>query len=263
MKETQEIITEPPGGLAGNLVRNELCLAASWPKLLLLNPARVTSCRLAGFQLNPVFRWLLLVLLALPLAGCLSRPSLVRQSFVFSPGPQSRRPQAAGDLDLQIRRLNIAAPFDNQSFIYRTGEYTYETDPYAQFLAPPQDCLLKAVRTDWRRDGVFRDVVEPGSALKPNIIAEITVSQLYGDFRHLAAPAAVLGMRFVFFAVQQDSEPGKVLLQAHYEKRIPVRHRTADAVMAGWNQGLEEILATVAKDLKSAKPAARGAKPNS
>ncbi len=215
------------------------------------------------FQPIWIFRWLLVAPLVLALNGCLSRPSLVRQSFVFSPAPAPGRPPAPSDRILSVRRLTLAAPFDNESFIYRTGEYSYETDPYAQFLAPPQDCVMTAIRTDWQRDGVFRDVLEPGSALKPNRVAEITVTQLYGDFRNHAAPASVLAMRFLFFAVQQDGEPGKVLLQKSYEKRVPIKQQSAAAVMAGWNEALEGILAAVGKDLDALKRPGQEAGANS
>lgn len=192
---------------------------------------------------------MLLVLLALSLAGCLSRPPLSIHSFSFSPLPGRAAAATRTDRVLVIRRLTISAPFDNQSFVYRIGEYSYETDPYAQFLALPRECLLAAIRTDWKRDGAFRDVLDEASALRPNMIAEISVSQLYGDFRKLTEPASVLAMHFIFFAVRDDGQPGKVLLQKSYQQRIPLKQRTAAQVIAGWNQGLQKILTAVGEDL--------------
>jgi len=51
----------------------------------------------------------------------------------------------------------------------------------------------------------FAAVSELGSSLKPNILAEIEVTRLYGDFRQPQSPIAVLTMRFLFFDAPKAS----------------------------------------------------------
>src|SRR5882762_10038465 len=130
------------------------------------------------------------------LTGCLSRPALTKQTFTFDAPTISATNAGAGGHVLGIRSLQIAAPFDSRSFVYRTGEFSYARDPYAGFLEPPAEELLAPVRGWLRDNGNFSAVAEAGSALKPDTLVEISVSRLFGDFRQREHPAAVLTMQF-------------------------------------------------------------------
>jgi len=186
------------------------------------------------------------------LTGCISRPALTRQTFAFSAPTIFSTNAVAGGHVLGIRKLQIAAPFDDRSFVYRTGEFSYVRDPYAGFPGSPADALLAPMR-GWLRDsGGFSAVVEAGSALKPDTLVEINVSQIFGDFRQPPHPAAVITMRFVFFDAP-NGIPGKVILQHAYSRCVPLDAPTAAALMDGWNRALAEILAEVASDFHRAE----------
>ena len=187
------------------------------------------------------------------LTGCISRPALNKQTFTFNAPAISATNVVTGDRMLGIRNLQIAAPFEGRSLVYRTGEFSYVRDPYAEFLEPPAEELLAPMR-GWLRDsGNFIAVTEAGSALKPDLQVEISVSQLFGDFRQPEHPAAVVTIRFVFFNAP-NGVPGKVILQQEYSRRIPLSAPTAAAMMEGWNQALAEILVEVSSDLRAGLP---------
>jgi ABC-type uncharacterized transport system auxiliary subunit len=186
------------------------------------------------------------------LTGCLSRPTLNKQTFTFDAPPISTTNAGAGGRVLGIRSLQIAAPFDSRSFVYRTGEFSYARDPYAGFLEPPAAELLAPVRGWLRASRNFSAITETGSALKPDMLVEISVSRLFGDFRQPGHPAAVLTMQFVFFDAS-NGVPGRVILQKDYSRRIPLDAPTAAALMDGWNQALVEILAEVSTDFRVSK----------
>jgi ABC-type transport auxiliary lipoprotein component len=150
---------------------------------------------------------------------------------------------------LGIRNLEIAAPFEARPLVYRTGVYAYVRDSYAAFLDPPAESLLAAIRERLRENASFAAIVEPGSSLKPNTLAEISVTRLYGDFRQPQRPAAVLAMRFLFFDAP-NAIPGRVLLEREYARSIALKSATPAALMEGWNQGLTQVLAEVISDLQ-------------
>jgi hypothetical protein len=182
--------------------------------------------------------------------GCLSRPSLNKQTFNFGAPAVSTTNVTASSRVLGIRNLQIAAPFEGGSLVYRTGDFSYLRDSYAGFLESPAEELIGPVRASLRSNGDFSAVVEAGSALTPDTFVEISVSQLFGDFRQPEHPAAVLAMRFVFFDAPSGI-PGKVLLQKEYSRTTPLRAPTAAALMAGWNQALGEILGQLAIDFQN------------
>jgi ABC-type uncharacterized transport system auxiliary subunit len=192
------------------------------------------------------------------LTGCLARPHLDKQSFIFAPPSPPAVGGASAGRVLGIRTLQVAALFDGRPFVYRIGEYSYERDPYAEFMEPPAEALVAPIGNWFRATGGFSAVVEPGSALKPNTLVEIQVVQLYGDFRPSQPPAAVLDMRFAFFGVS-NGVPGMVVLQREYSRGIPLKARTAAALVAGWNQALAQILDSAMQDFK--RPGATTPKP--
>jgi cholesterol transport system auxiliary component len=181
------------------------------------------------------------------LTGCLSRPGMSKQTFAFSMPAIGTTNVVAGDRVLGIRSLRIAAPFEGRSLVYRTGEFSYVRDPYAEFLESPDEELKAPVRGWLRGKGDFSAVVEAGSASKSDTLVEITVSQLFGDFRQPEHPAAILTIRFVFFDAV-NGIPGKVILEQEYSQNVPLNAPTAAALMEGWNRALTEILAEVSSD---------------
>jgi hypothetical protein len=191
--------------------------------------------------------------------GCLSRPALVKESFAFAlPSVVSNTPTAATDRVLAIRRIGVEPPFDDPSLIYRTGEFSYERDHYAGFLVSPAEGFVAPIRDYFRGNPLFRAVSESGSALKANTVVEISVYQFYGDFRKSSQPAAVLGMRFVFFDAV-NGLPGNLLVAKNYLQRIPISSRTPAALMEGWNEALNHVLSSTVSDFAMAShPSAPG-----
>lgn len=183
------------------------------------------------------------------LTGCLSRPAMNKQSFAFSISTIAATNFPASNRVLGIRNLQIATPFEGRSFVYRTGEFSYARDPYAEFLESPAEELIAPVRGWLRGNGDFNAVVEAGSALKPDTLVEVSVSQLFGDFRQTERPAAILTMRFVFFDAT-NGVPGKAIFQQEYSQNIPLSTPTAAKLMDGWERALSEILVQVSSDFR-------------
>ena len=194
----------------------------------------------------------ILLTFAFTFSGCVSRPALNEQTFAFSTPALSATNASWNGPVLEIRTLQIAPPFDGRPLIYRTGEFAYQRDPYAEFLGLPAEGLVGPVSEMLRRDGGFSEVVQPGSSVKPDTVAEITINQLYGDIRKPGSPYAVLAMQVTFMDAT-NGLPGKVILQRNYSRRIPISSTTPAALMDGWNQALVGILAEATSDLRESK----------
>ena len=215
-----------------------------------------SSCFTATTRPAPRLRLVLglfgFVSVALLLGGCLSRPSIKTQTFAFSiPSPAGTN-NAPEVHVLAIRALQISPPFDGRPLVYRTGDFSYERDPYAEFLSSPAEELAGSISTILVADGCFSAVVGMGSAAKPDTMVEINVNQLYGDIREPASPFAVLAVQVIFVKATNDL-PGKVILQRSYWRRVPVKSATPAEFMKGWNEALVEIFSEVKSDLRSRK----------
>ena len=152
-----------------------------------------------------------------------------------------------------IRSLRVAAPFDGRSLVYRMGEYDFESDPYAEFFVSASESLLIPIRSCLRQAGAFEAVVEPGSARTPNMTAEISVPELYGDFRRPRDAAALLTLRILLFD-SPNGVPAKLILEREYSRRIPLKARNPEVLIAGWNEALAQILAQFDSDVRALPP---------
>jgi ABC-type uncharacterized transport system auxiliary subunit len=191
----------------------------------------------------------LLLLSAFALGGCLSKSPMDVQTFAFSAPAAPAIGEATGGRVLGIKTLQVASPFDGRSFVYRTGEFSYERDAYAGFLGLPAEMLVAPVTELLSGDGCFSAVVKMGSVARPDTLMEININELYGDIRKPGSPSAVLAMQ-VILTDAKNGLPGKVILQRNYSRQIPMKSTAPDALMAAWNQALVEILADVASDFR-------------
>jgi cholesterol transport system auxiliary component len=181
--------------------------------------------------------------------GCLSRPPMNEQTFSFNIPILATTNGEAGERVLGIRTLQIASPFDERALVYRTGEFSYQRNPYAEFLDSPSEGLIAPICGILRGDGCFSDVVLAGSVVKPDTLVEITINQLYGDIRKPQSPCAVLAIQVTFLDAT-NGMPGKIILQRDYSRRVPLESGTPAALMEGWNKALIEIFAEVATDFR-------------
>lgn len=184
------------------------------------------------------------------LNGCLSRAPMKKETLAFNAPAMTATNGATGNRVLSIRTLQIDPPFNGRSLVYRTGEFSYERDPYAQFLGPPADGLANLITEMLRNDGCFKAVIKTGSAARPDTLVEINITQLYGDIRKPGSPYAILAMQVIFMNAT-NGLPGKVIFQQNYSRRIPMKSATPAALMEGWNQAVTEIFADVASDFRN------------
>ena len=187
------------------------------------------------------------IVLSLLLAGCLSKPALVEKSFAFQTPAPAGSAGGKGTGTLVVSPVEVSPLFANQPLVYRIGPNEYETDPYANFLVPPDQSLTIPIRGYLAGSGLFASVVWPDSLIKPDKVLQVYVTELYGDFRDAKQPTAVLALRVVY-----ASAGGEVLLQKEYSRHLAIQKNTAAAVVAGWNQALGEIMGELATDLASA-----------
>lgn len=185
-------------------------------------------------------RLALILLASAVLAGCTSGPGWKRQVFAFSlpaDPPVTNEPADS----VVLNRVAVSPLFHGRSFTYRTAENTYEPDPYAGFLIPPERALAESILAWMRASGAFGRVLEPGSSLTPTLGVEVAVHELYGDFRQAAQPVGTMEIRFIVYELKEGS-PGRVVMDKVVARQTPLSRRTPDALMTAWNTDLREIM---------------------
>ena len=156
-------------------------------------------------------------------------------------------PKASGVL--LVSSLRVSPRYEGRSFVYRRSEASFESDFYNQFLVSPAALLTEEVRRAVSQAQVAQHVIGTASQLEPTHVLEGTIDALYGDFRDVNAPKAVLEMEF--FLSKESPTKAEIVTRKRYVKSMAVNGRAPEALVKGWNDALNEIVATLIADLKS------------
>ena len=212
---------------------------------------RMPVRRLHGAGNGGLTLFLASVLVAM-LAGCspFQRESPVRQTFLLDPPapPAVARPQPS---ILRVGRIDIAAPFRSRNFVYRTGELSYETDFYVEFLVPPAAMLAEQTARGLERAKAFAQVSTPGSGTDAQWVLDGFATSIYADYRDKAKPAAQLDISYYLTSATGTEQTPT--WSREYRERVPMRQASAQAYAEALNQAFGAILAQLSRDLASAK----------
>jgi cholesterol transport system auxiliary component len=190
-----------------------------------------------------------LVLLAAALPACsLTRPAPVKRTFLLEPPLPAPGPRTQPGT-LRIGVVNVAAPFRDRGFVFRTGELKVESDFYHEFFASPSSMVAESAARAMSSARVFQRVVQGSvGAESADYILEGFVAALYADGRSAKAEAEVA----INWFLSRAAFPGGVLWSREYTEREPIQGTTPDAVASAMNIALGRVLAALARDLAAA-----------
>ncbi len=203
------------------------------------------------------YRFLVVVCLALAVAGCvnLKRDYPQRTLYSLDPAREGVLPAPETGPAVRVQPFKASPGLESTEFIYRTGESTYETDFYHAFFTFPAD-QVRSAATGWLNDsGLARIVFSRSSSLSPDYVVEGNLSRLHGDFRDRKNPQAVIGVDLLVLDNRQ-AEPG-ILLGKSYSRSVTISSASPDALVKGWEAGLAEVLADFEQDFSAALEKAR------
>ncbi|MGH7799504.1 MAG: ABC-type transport auxiliary lipoprotein family protein [Thermodesulfobacteriota bacterium] len=191
------------------------------------------------------------VLLFLTLTGCatLDKNYPERNYYILNVSNEVQNSPPVSGTILEVGRFEISPSFSGREFVHRIGDLSYESDFYNQFFRPPSSLTTDEVRKWFSESGLFKNVVDPSNNVEANYVLEGNVSELYGDFRATNEPKAVLGIQF--FLTEETSANPKIVYQNNYRREVVLSSNSAQDLVKGWNEALEQILTDLQGDLRN------------
>jgi uncharacterized lipoprotein YmbA len=199
-------------------------------------------------RLLPWLAYTALFVSSLVLSGCGQSAVANRKYYLLDTVRQAPPASFHRDATLRVRPFGVDQAFAGQSLVYRVAASRYEPDFYDQFLIPPGVMIMEKAR-EWLADsGLFQRVSSAPGPRETTYVLEANVIEMYGDFRNLSAPQAIMEIRFYLQARPDAAET--VVLAKTYRAETPIAERTADAVVAALSMDLADILGQLEADLE-------------
>jgi cholesterol transport system auxiliary component len=194
--------------------------------------------------------WIGLLFTSLTFTGCVSiEKSYPDKRYFVLDIALDASPQNPGETGtLQIVSARVSPRYADKNFVYRRSDARFESDFYNEFLVSPGVLVAEELRQALSQSGLFKFVVSSVNALAPTHTLETIVNTLYGDFRDLGAPKAVMDIEFF---LSQEGSPGGIVFHKRYHSAIPLEGRNPEALVQGWNRALEAISGSLVSDLQA------------
>jgi ABC-type uncharacterized transport system auxiliary subunit len=161
--------------------------------------------------------------------------------------PSSGPPGVPREQVVQVRRVNIAPPYDGLSLVYRTPGGSYQKDYYSEWVAPPEELFTNQLVESLGESGAFPSVVDGRSAAPHRFALETCITSLYGDFQDPRSPAAVLRARV--YLIDDASGNRRIALQKRYDVYIPVAGTSAQQLVLGSGRAYRRLVESMTHDL--------------
>jgi cholesterol transport system auxiliary component len=146
----------------------------------------------------------------------------------------------------KIRKFSISQRFEGKEFVYRKDNVNFESDYYNSFFISPSSNLREEFTKSLLAQKIFEWDAGQNSRIDATHFMEVNISELYGDFR--GNPKAVLSLD-LFVYTEKDSLP-VVIFKKSYQSAVEIQRKEAGDLVAGWNEGFNQITLEIGKDLK-------------
>lgn len=191
-------------------------------------------------------------ILLLVVTGCLKleKRSYPQKHYFALEASRNSRASPCAEIGsvLKVRKFRVSPQYETKSFVYREGDFAYESDFYNEFLISPGSMFTEEVRQWLEQSGLFQQVVDFSSYMEATHVLEGAITALYGDYRESRRPRAVLEMQFFLF--EDVSARFALVFQNLYRREVLLERVSPVILVKGWNDAFRQIMTEFEKDLR-------------
>ncbi len=145
---------------------------------------------------------------------------------------------------IRVVRIKISPFFEGKNFVYRQGEFNYESDFYNEFLVFPSNAFLECI-TRWLAESNTGEVLS-NTIYEDTYLISASVDSLYIDFRNEKVPKSILEIQF---SLQKNNEQESLFKKKYsYEGKLEII--SPEEIIKSWNVGLTDVLHNFENDLR-------------
>ena len=196
---------------------------------------------------------ILVLALVLAASACvkLGGKPLDKTYFRIAPVRTAEPRAAPGDVVLKVRRTTVSDLYNTRELVYQMDGGRIESDFYNMFFVTPGNMLTTELRKWLAASNRFRNIIEPGSMVVPDLTLESAVNAMYGDYTG-GKPAAVVNMQF--FLVDESTPTNDIVFSKTYRQRIPLAQPDPQELVKAMTLAVQTIFTELEQDLATVTP---------
>jgi ABC-type uncharacterized transport system auxiliary subunit len=168
-------------------------------------------------------------------------------SYAFNVTRQDGSARQAEGVNVRIRRFEIFEAFQGRSFVYRTSQNTYKEDFYRQFFYDPANMITEAAVNWFSHSAYIANVEYKEMSMNADYEIKGLINALFVDAVDTANPKVRMTITFKGYDIRTLS--ARLCCEKQYSRELPLDKRSAEKIMAAWNEELTSILSEFDKDL--------------
>lgn len=182
---------------------------------------------------------LTLLLSCLLLSACITSKDTPNISYYsLDNATQSVPSDIASKTIVRVMPVSIVPQYSVKSFVYRTSETNYISDPYRQFLLAPSLQITQYLTNTMQND-LDVTIVNSDSLLIANYVVQFDVSKLYADYQHKDAPLALTSINALLYHVTATSTTK--IAEKTFSAEQAITPNDAKSLIDGYNKNLTAI----------------------
>ena len=181
--------------------------------------------------------YIIFSILTLNCSGILKKEYPEKKYFILEPDYKKNTIILKNFRNIKLNKIKISPFFEGKNFVYRQGEFSYESDYYNEFLIFPSSNLSECIHK-------WIEMIS-GSSGNDYLLLNILVDSLYIDMRNLKEPKAIWDITFM---LQKNNEEVNIFKKKYSYEKI-ITQNTPESIINSWNYGLTEILFRLSSDL--------------
>ncbi len=153
-----------------------------------------------------------------------------------------------GDELITVKHFFVDKAFSTKEMIYRQDPFSYQSDPYNQWMVNPGQMVSGYLIRDLAKAGLFRAVFSSDNIEPTRYVLQGRVDEFL-ELNQEGVSKAALSLSVILLDSTQKTVPASVVFQRDYQMFEPLREKTPSGFAQAMSKAMENFSKRLLTDL--------------
>ena len=176
-----------------------------------------------------------------------NKPVIMKQYLLEYPSPVVDGMKQGNEL-ITVKHFFADKAFSTKEMVYRQDPFSYQSDPYNQWMVNPGQMVSGYLIRDLARAGLFRAVFSSDNIEPTRYVLQGRVDEFL-ELNQDGVSKAALSLSVILLDSTQKTVPASVVFQRTYQMLEPLRERTPSGFAQAMSKAMENFSKHLLTDL--------------